>query len=1184
MKFSDAAPHLPPLENAWQKVQPRISVVLPTFNRHAEGRLLPCIESVLAQSFQNFELIIYDDGSTDGSAEVITSLAQKDARIIFISLAQNSGLPAMLVNAGILRARGEFTSFIFDDNTWHVQALEQMLAAAESSQADVVHAGMGLRTSDGRSRPLGNEPASLASLELTNSIPNGAVLVHRRFWQRYGLYDPHLLLRRVCDWDLWLRSLKQGAYFHHLPLEIGLEYGLTLQTSLGNSIPWDYKIVAAYLQNEAALASRTAALLPENIPHYDLLDAEQVLPFVRNWAEWDAYESAVTQPYLKRHPEVEYQSALRHNRRYDAHFQAYKLNVSRPIFHPRKRILLICEQNTRLVSEWKWALSSNPDHILLAATPGSAILLDPASLDQVLLFDSPTAGLLPFLRKCRKSGVSLVFVAGGKPLPAEHEPLLAACDDGFSFQDHPPAYSSLHTVSFLPTPLPEAAPPQALSWAVFARRLPEGRLLETLAGQNPPAPLPVYLPPGAQPALSPANKPSIRLIQTAEPLTRCILRQQQTAWLVMPGTLESLTRYERSLLEEDLLRQGSILLEWTANLTLPTPSERLALLQQARGNWMSGAIGLHPQGRWLQLKNLAAGVHLRARLAARHGKSSARDVQTLVFVNSRLFGGSEVYGFLTAWTLGRIGFNIQTCAPDFDHYRAGGAKMAEWLAEHSMPAPISARYGFASRLFFDPDFYEDNVNQETQALANWIHQRETDLIFCSGFIPEPILAAGKRRPVFAAFFPPWGYALNRMTFLRHYLDGLASDCEWALQIWGRWLPEPRACIPSLIESGRFKILNQDLQAEPVQIALVGTMVGSKGHRQALLAVEQLLAEGYDIHLNIYGFELEMYADFIRQMKKLAESPRLKGHVTFHGFVDDSMDINRQNHIIFSASLAEGLPQALAFHQAAGLLPVAAPAGGIPEIVLDGETGFLAEGFEVHHLVQALRRALQNRPDWPRLVANGRNLLIETASEPVFVNRMLAWMDRGLEIRHAEGRRYFTSRPDLVVAFPATETIPDPRPQNFITPAPAAVTDESRMVCSPSLSVAPLIYQFKSPQDDLHGLRIRLATYASLPQGELWLELYSSGGSHRLRQVSIPAAAILDNVWMEIRFEPLHNLLNQTLEVRLGARLEQGRLAVYEIPAVEAENALKEKAIRLGRRVLPLIGRQSGNAIFPGEGQ
>ena len=273
MKFAEVIHGATPLENGWQSLQPRISVILPTYNRHAEGRLLPCIQSVLAQNFTNFELIIYDDGSADGSGEVIRTLAEKDPRIVLIPFTRNTGLPAVLVNAGILRSRGEYTAFIFDDNTWHPQALEKLLASAHSSQADVVHAGMTLRTADGRSRSLGMAPVNLTTLELNNTIPNGAVLVRHSFWDRYGLYDPQLLLRRVCDWDLWLRTLKQGAYFYHLPVEIGVEFGLTLKTSLGNSIGWDYKIVSAYLQDDATLPARTAALMPENISNYELLDA-----------------------------------------------------------------------------------------------------------------------------------------------------------------------------------------------------------------------------------------------------------------------------------------------------------------------------------------------------------------------------------------------------------------------------------------------------------------------------------------------------------------------------------------------------------------------------------------------------------------------------------------------------------------------------------------------------------------------------------------------------------------------------------------------------------------------------------------------------------------------------------------------------------------------------------------------
>lgn len=1183
MKYSELVQGLIPQENGWQEQQPRLSLILPTYNRHVEGRLEPCIQSVLAQSFTDFEFIIYDDGSGDGSADLIRSIAEKDPRIVFIPVARNTGLPAVLVNDGILRSRGEYTAFTFDDNTLHPHALEQLLAAAEASRADVVHAEMSLRQADGRSRLLGTAPVSLAALELNNIIPNGAVLVRRSFWQRFGLYDPQLLLRRVCDWDLWLRALKQGAYFFHLPVEIGVEYGLTLKTSLGNSIGWDYKVVSAYLQDETALPARTTALQPENIRDYDVLDAERILPYVRNWAEWDDYEAEMVRPFLELHPEVEYTPAIRHNRRYDTQLQPFKLNANRPIFHPRKRILLVCEQYSRLAAEWLVALAKNPNHILIVSSPGSAVLFDPASLDQVIVLDSAAPVLLPFLEKCRQSKASLLFITGQQTLPAKFEPIINMCDDAFSLHDGPISHSSLKPVFFLPCPLDGKREENRLRITLFTAHLPETSILEYLAEQSGEKPLLVFCPPGELPALGKNLAEKIRFIQTVEPLNQWVSRNQSVAWLVWPGVLDSLTTYERHLLDEDVLRNQSVLLEWDNPVKLPTKAILDEKSQQDFHDWEQDTVGYHPLGRQLQFQNLAAGVALRTRLAYHHGKLHGRDVRSLVFVASRLFGGSEVYGFLTAWALNRIGFTAQICLPDFDHYGAGGAKMAEWLVEHNLPTPTNAHYGEAMRVFFDPEFVPDGVLQKSQPLADWIFQQDADLVFCSGFIPELVLAAGKSLPLFAAFFPPWGYALNRMTFLRRYLAGLASDCKWALEAWGRWLPEPQVCIPSLIESNRFTILNEDLPAEPVQIALVGTMNQMKGHRQALLAVEQLVSEGYNIFLNIYGFELEIYTGFIQQMKKLAERPLLKDRVKFHGFVDDALDINRQNHLVFSASLAEGLPQALAFHQAAGLLPVAAPAGGIPEIVVDGETGYLARGFDVGDLADALRRALDNRSEWPRLISNGRRLLVETSTEQVFLARLLELMARGVEIRTAEGRDYFTHSKSLPAIRP---TIVKPasvaHPSLFRIPVSAAIVDENRMICGPRLSSAPLIYLFEAKKEPLSSLRFRLATFLTHPQGKLMVELYPQNSHLLLRRVEVPATAVLDNVWMEIYFDSLQNMIGKTLEVHISAKLQQGIMAVYEFPQDANQRHLPQAAIKFGRRILPLTVRCSNQAFFNGE--
>ena len=61
-------------------VEPKISVVMPTFARGADGLLRRSIETVLGQSFQEFELLVVDDGSTDGSSDIISDFVRKDSR------------------------------------------------------------------------------------------------------------------------------------------------------------------------------------------------------------------------------------------------------------------------------------------------------------------------------------------------------------------------------------------------------------------------------------------------------------------------------------------------------------------------------------------------------------------------------------------------------------------------------------------------------------------------------------------------------------------------------------------------------------------------------------------------------------------------------------------------------------------------------------------------------------------------------------------------------------------------------------------------------------------------------------------------------------------------------------------------------------------------------------------------
>ena len=106
------------------KITPLVSIVLPTYN--GENFIAKAIESILKQTYTNFELIIVDDCSSDATNEIINSYAKKDARIRIIKNDVNKKLPASL-NIGFDNAKGEYYTWSSDDNEYYPQAFEKMV-------------------------------------------------------------------------------------------------------------------------------------------------------------------------------------------------------------------------------------------------------------------------------------------------------------------------------------------------------------------------------------------------------------------------------------------------------------------------------------------------------------------------------------------------------------------------------------------------------------------------------------------------------------------------------------------------------------------------------------------------------------------------------------------------------------------------------------------------------------------------------------------------------------------------------------------------------------------------------------------------------------------------------------------------------------------------------------------------
>lgn len=127
----------------WVLVMPLVSVIVPVYN--VENVLHYCVESILNQSFTDFELILVDDGSPDNSGEICDEYAKKDSRIVVIHK-ENGGVSSAR-NAGIERTTGEFICFIDSDDYVDNNYLESLLKA-KNNHPDIDNIWCGFRTID----------------------------------------------------------------------------------------------------------------------------------------------------------------------------------------------------------------------------------------------------------------------------------------------------------------------------------------------------------------------------------------------------------------------------------------------------------------------------------------------------------------------------------------------------------------------------------------------------------------------------------------------------------------------------------------------------------------------------------------------------------------------------------------------------------------------------------------------------------------------------------------------------------------------------------------------------------------------------------------------------------------------------------------------------------------------------
>lgn len=198
-------------------MNPKVSVIISTYNRSA--RLKRAIDSVLAQTFKDFELIIVDDCSTDDTEEVVKSYDYTDEKIRYCKLDHNTGSDTHPKNVGLAASKGDFIAYLDDDNEFLPYHLDMLYKAFERNpKLDMVYGDMVIYDDANPEAA----PAQAITYDFDaqflmkrNYIDTSEVMHRRDLAFAVGGFDE--TLPKFIDWNMWVRMTKWGANIQRVP-------------------------------------------------------------------------------------------------------------------------------------------------------------------------------------------------------------------------------------------------------------------------------------------------------------------------------------------------------------------------------------------------------------------------------------------------------------------------------------------------------------------------------------------------------------------------------------------------------------------------------------------------------------------------------------------------------------------------------------------------------------------------------------------------------------------------------------------------------------------------------------------------------------------------------------------------------------------------------------------------------
>lgn len=1158
-------------------LNPEVTVILPTYARYKTGLLERAIKSVLDQSITDFEFIIVDDGSSDGTQGYVRDLQKQDSRIVYIRHDKNSGLPALRVNEGIELARGKYIAFQFDDDSWRDNFLKTLLDAIKQHHTqDIMVFGKTLLQGYSYEPTEFPDKAMISHERIiqTNKIPNNSVLISKTVFDTCGMYDPHIGMRRLCDWDLWIRFIKNIPI---IPIdEVISDVYSEREGAIGLTIPLDWPLFRSLNAVE-----RNHLLTPQTWRDYSVdslvvgntqlsgpiayrLYTTQIFPyylkFRHHHSSIEGFKSSI--PFKQKAVNLtsskyreEDESIFWNYNNLDTDQHTHKL-----VFHPFQELTLQLPYETNalmLTHEYNAPIIPLIDlsyelgqTIAIYLNEDSAqqfeqnanLLKTVANIDAIW---HTVNELPPTLRENNPRTIPVLNSVKAELLPNK----LRKIDDRgiikIAYFGHSNNHQEVHAL-----------------WSAFeriAREFPNQIVFEfggLEVSKLPKLSAPVTYHPFTDNYaiyLNLLRENSFDILVTADSptnTTQSLTKYFEVAIAGALGIFPDIPVYNSLPTGETCLKAEDTEQSWYDALkTAITMSyeERLQLQQ---------ACVDHVQENYTDVAlydlYLAAWQATEIHNLTRKNRLINRRPCIMHVIHSPYLAGAELiqWGYLDISL--KYGFDAILVMPinDFNNDEKALAIIKERCAVRNIELILVPFSFFITPIEFD----EARFGEERNRIVQLLEEKKPALVNSTTIIPAfgaacKALSIPHVCSLYAipdSFTPD--YNINKY---QNHCDALQADSLKYTHQWEHYLGVRGHCNRSAVdirffEAGRKRFNSSTHQTveNPLTIAMFGTLQPRKGQLEAIKAIGQLAQQNINIHLRLYGYS-HFLPDYQAECEKQIEQDKTNHLISFHGFHSDIPSLFQEIDIALIASTApdaESLPNTVKEAMAAGVLVVSTPAGGVSELIINGVTGVLCEGFTVEDIVKGIQKAYEF-PLEKRLAMLKQARRV--ALSDFHPNR--AAYDLFTIYRHALGSHNQSSENNSDLSSVSSDI-------SFLTSLPSTVSRKRSTNISyvnlPAIYSLPIYKHIKftvePEKSGWNGLGIIIGTHQQQPQGEMRFRIKSPSGEV-IRDVKVSLSETMDNNWLSVTFKNIVNSQNIqfTVEVTLIATSPQTIISIYQ---------------------------------------